>query len=479
MNQKSMLKMTGAGRAARVFGLLLLALLLLAAGRAGAEEKLKVSLPETVKGYTPCKITIQSPADGEAVLRLVDAKKNCWLIRRENVTAGENKLDWDGLGANGERMLAGPFRFEVTVTTVEGQEYTATAKFNINATTPSVVYALPSSDTLYLDHGERWFVEVYTTVADCLVAMEVRDEAGKTVYTREETVDNEDGISIRWAGSLNNSKKIKPGNYTVSVWSKLNKTYTVTFPLNVEEKTPAAPAAGPTGPIIPERGMSDEEIWEIMMKPSFVIDGNGSFLTFDLYSLPSSDSRPVGTLRCALQGLEILNTVGDWAHVRAWSHEGGYELIGYIQLRKLVVYSPQKQYGILVDKRDQTLTLFEYGKRIATVPVSTGLKTPGNSYRETPPGAFLTDVHFGSSFAQDGYRYEYPLRYDAGNIIHGVGFVREGRVKDYSDNLPLLGQKASHGCVRVSSFLEEGEFLNIFWLWTHLPYHTRVIILDD
>ena len=31
----------------------------------------------------------------------------------------------------------------------------------------------------------------------------------------------------------------------------------------------------------------------------------------------------------------------------------------------------------------------------------------------------------------------------------------------------------------VSVTLQEGCKFNIYWLWAHLPYHTRVIILDD
>ena len=86
-------------------------------------------------------------------------------------------------------------------------------------------------------------------------------------------------------------------------------------------------------------------------------------------------------------------------------------------------------------------------------------------------------------FAQDGLRYDYPLRYQGGNIIHSTGFVRiphtSWSVKDYSKNLPLLGSKASHGCVRVSPFAGADCPINSYWLWTHLPYHTRVIILPE
>jgi flagellar hook assembly protein FlgD len=449
-----------------------------AAESSGDASALTVSLPETVKGYTPCQISILSPAAGEAVLSLYDALNNPWLTRRESLLAGENLLPWDGLGTHGERLMAGPYHFDVSLKAEDGREFSGSASFKINATTPTLVYALPSSDTLYLDHGERWFVEIYVS-AECLVAMEVLDSSGAVVFSRDTNVKDADGTVIRWSGAVNEQKKVFPGEYTVHMWGKLNPSYDFTFPLTVAESAPPEPEITATGPILPERGMSDEEIWEIMMKPSVVIAGNGSFLRFNLYQTPNTGSWTAGSLRCATQGLEIIHNDGTWCLVHAWSHTDGHEATGYIQTKKLITYSPNGHYGVLIDKREQTLTVYEDGKPIGTVPVSTGLPTKGNAYRETPAGAFLTDVHIGASFAQDGYRYDYPLRYDAGNIIHSTGFKRTGRVRDYSQNLALLGQKASHGCVRVSPFLTGDSPINMYWLWIHLPYHTRVLILDD
>lgn len=461
----------------RIAGLLAVCLLLFALPVSAETTELTISLPETVKGYTPCEIMIQSPAAGEAELRLLDDSKNQWLTLREHISEGKNVLAWDGLGVNGERMFAGPYRFRMTLWTEDGQELTAMKKFTLNGTTPALVYALPTSDTLYLNGGEPWFVECFTS-ATSLVAMEVLDQNGERAYYRDENITDPDGQIIRWNGALNAYQKISPGDYTVKMWGKLNPTYQSTFPLKVVEQAPPKPAIEVTGPIIPERGMSDEEIWEIMMKPSVVIDANGSFRKFSLYSQPKP-SRSNGTLRCALQGLEVLEIEGNWARVRAWRHEDGTAAEGYLPLYDLTVHSPAEHYGVLIDKRDQTLTVYHDGKPIGTIPVSTGLAPKGKLTRETPAGAFLTDVHTGSSFAQEGYRYEYPLRYDGVNYIHAVGFVRRGRARNYSNNLPLLGQKASHGCVRVSPFAEEGSTLNMYWLWIHLPYHTRIIVLED
>ena len=450
------------------------------------EEAFCVSLPEKVLGYTPCEILITSPQAGEVTLRLLDSADNCWLTLKTPVTAGENRLSWDGLGTYEEKLLSGPYRFYAELRAADsgkvGQEERTDglllseteARFTIGGTTPTLVYALPSSDTLYLDHQEKWFVECYVT-AECLVAMEVHTAAGELVFTREVTMKDPEGDVMHWAGLT----QVAPGEYTVSLWSKLNVAYTRTFPLRVEAVCPTSREITETGPILPERGRTETEIWEIMMKPSVVIAGNSTFRRYVLYRKPNASSRSAGSLRCATQGLEVLDIEGKWAHVRAWNHEDGQEITGYLQLRLLTVQTPGNHYGVLIDKRDQTLTVYQDGHAIGTVPVSTGLATPGNAYRETPAGAFLTDVHTGPSFAQEGYRYEYPLKYDAGNMIHGAGFVRRGRQKDYSDNLPLLGQKASHGCTRVSPFATEEYPINMYWLWLHLPYHTRVIVLED
>ncbi len=462
----------------KLLALILVCVLAFSAAAAETPE-LAVSLPETVKGYTPCKIVITSPAAGEAELKLLDPMQNLWLTRKEQITEGENIIPWDGLGEFGERMFAGPYRFLVKVRTENGNELSAVAKFQINGTTQTLVYALPSSETLYLEKDEKWFVEYFVS-AECLVRMEVEDAQGRTVYTREDQIKSPDGETVNWSGLLNNKQKIPAGEYTVRAWSKLNPSYVCSFPLTVKEGAPEKLPVEATGPVMPERGMSEEEIWAIMMKPSVVIDDNGTFRRFDLYSTPKAvKTRTVGTLRCALQGLEVLDTEGNWAHVRAWRHEDGKPVEGYYQIKKLTVYKPSPHYGILIDKREQTLTLYQDGNAVGTVPVSTGLVEGNNTYRETPAGAFLTDVHTGASFAQEGYRYEYPLRYDGGNYIHGVGYSRTSRVRDYSENQKLLGQKASHGCTRVSVTLQEGCAFNMYWLWQHLPYHTRVIILDD
>ena len=67
-------------------------------------SELSISLPETVRGYTPCEIVIQSPVAGEAELKLFDGTQNLWMVRKVQLKEGENILPWDGLGEYGERI---------------------------------------------------------------------------------------------------------------------------------------------------------------------------------------------------------------------------------------------------------------------------------------------------------------------------------------------------------------------------------------
>ena len=475
---------SGSFRAVRALAFLLCCCLLSAPCRPAAAEAeaLSLSLPAEVKGVTPCEITVRSPAAGELLLTLYDSLENPWLFRRETLRPGENRLPWDGRGAGGELLMSGPYRMDAVLTADGGEVLTASASFSIRDYAPVLALALPSSETLYLDQGESWFVECWVP-RECIAAMEILDASGKAVYTKSVTLKKQDRNVIRWNGALSGRQKAAPGAYTVHLYPKRNPDFDHTFPLTIEETAPEKPPVAVTGPVIPERGMSDEEIWEIMMKPSVVINHTGSSLRYKVYEAPSLRSKAIGLICCATQGLEVLALEDGWAQIRAANYNNGRFLTGWFPARDLMTVVPAPRYAVLVDKREQTLTVWESGHPIGTVPVSTGLPTKNRPERETSPGAFLTDVHISRDFAQDGARYDYPLRYQGGNIIHSTGYARIPHaaysVKDYSKNLPLLGQKASHGCVRVSPFASADCPINSYWLWTHLPYHTRVIILDD
>ena len=107
----------------------------------------------------------------------------------------------------------------------------------------------------------------------------------------------------------------------------------------------------------------------------------------------------------------------------------------------------------------------------------TGLKAPGKAFRETRAGAFLTTDRL-VSFDSGGYRCDYPIRIDGGNLLHQVGYQeRADGMADFSDQASRLGERASEGCVRVDWRTDDEYTINAYWLWTHLPWRTKVLVL--
>ena len=77
-----------------------------------------------------------------------------------------------------------------------------------------------------------------------------------------------------------------------------------------------------------------------------------------------------------------------------------------------------------------------------------------------------------------GYQCDYPIRIDGGNLLHQVGYQeRADGMADFSDQSAQLGQRASEGCVRVDWRTDDEYTVNAYWLWTHLPWRTKVLVL--
>ena len=139
----------GTSRLCRAMAFLLCLCFLFAAVPAACGEDaspLTITVPKEVWGYAACTLTVTAPVAGEAELCLYDSIGNPWLIRRETLSAGKNELAWDGLGANRERLLVGPYRFDVILHGEDGKDYTASASFSIKNYKPALALALPSSE---------------------------------------------------------------------------------------------------------------------------------------------------------------------------------------------------------------------------------------------------------------------------------------------------------------------------------------------
>ncbi|MBR3795643.1 MAG: L,D-transpeptidase family protein [Clostridia bacterium] len=242
-----------------------------------------------------------------------------------------------------------------------------------------------------------------------------------------------------------------------------------------------------------------QAIWEIMMQPITVIEGDQ---TENIYitNQPGISPRPykdncAGELHGQSQGVRIVedDTDGDgYVRIEAYTNDGtkadseymesiaASKVQGYIKKSRLYTQKPSDKYALLVDKLRQKLYVFEAGRIISELDVSTGLNNAKQPYNETPAGEFLVVSWTGDFKAGSRTIGRFALRINGGTLLHEVlhDVAADGKTKLYDNYEPKLGMKDSHGCVRIPR-RKNAEGINMQWFWDNLEKYTKVLIWED
>ena len=230
-----------------------------------------------------------------------------------------------------------------------------------------------------------------------------------------------------------------------------------------------------------------QAVWEMLMSQITVVRGNQKSQVL-LYSQPDIDSPPVGEITQDSQGLHVLETRADgFSLVECYSSsfaggktEAWNQLVqGYVKSTSLETKTPRDRYALLVDKLNQRLYIFENGEIYDTLVISTGLPNDRQPYNETRSGEFLIVSAVGG-FRTDDLYCAMGLRFNAGDILHEVPHILRGDVKHYQKFEEELGQRASHGCIRVQR-KRTPKGTNMTWIWNTLRRQmgTKLVIWED
>ncbi|MDF2504232.1 L,D-transpeptidase [Clostridium sp.] len=120
-------------------------------------------------------------------------------------------------------------------------------------------------------------------------------------------------------------------------------------------------------------------------------------------------------------------------------------------------------YKVIVHIGNQTVDVYNNNELIKAMVCSTGINSD-----PTPTGTFVTG-NKGTSFFSDKYGEGgyYWTSFLGNYLFHSVPFDKSGNI------IPIqaakLGQKASHGCVRLS-------VENARWIYNNIPRNTKVYI---
>ncbi len=133
------------------------------------------------------------------------------------------------------------------------------------------------------------------------------------------------------------------------------------------------------------------------------------------------------------------------------------------------VIKPTDPIWIKVSKESQRVYIMKENEIIYTMVCSTGLDTSPDT--STPEGTFYIQRERGLSFynptEKEGAKYWVSWKNNGEFLFHSVATDKYGNV--IKSEALKLGQKASHGCVRLA--IPDAK-----WIYDNIKYKTKVVI---
>lgn len=225
-------------------------------------------------------------------------------------------------------------------------------------------------------------------------------------------------------------------------------------------------------------------VWEMLMAPVTVVAGHQKAQSYLLES-PDESAAIAGEVTNASQSIHVLAQTEDgWTLAQTYCSafkgsktEKWNELVtGYIRTDALTQITPDPGMGLVVDKLTQRLYIFKEGKLFETLRISTGLANEKQPFNETRSGEFFLVSKVGG-FTDGSMTCEKALRFNDGDLLHLVPYDNRSG-KNYEVYERLLGQRASHGCIRTQR-KRTPLGVNMTWVWDNYKLNTKLVIWED
>lgn len=448
--------------------------------------------PDTVRPGKSVRLVFRS-GEGTAQVTVTNGSDTYTLQERMIARQGENTFFWDGC-TDGEPLAPGQYTLMVTVGGKSDK-----AKITVGKEAP-VIYSVDADEHITAD----WAAYVEVNMPGTLTVTLAEDD---TVIA---SVPVEAGAAeIPWDGTAN-GKPLRSGDWEL-LFRLTDETgfssSAESFNVLVSNPSLAADVTYHTPNEwsdricdhdacfwqLPMGDMNEAAIWEVLTQPVTVLKGEQRKM-IKVRREPSADCTDyVGEVTCASQAVHVLETQGEWTLIEAYSSSTSGSVVGvwsdymrgWVKTELLEEKQVGSKYGIVVDKLQQRLYIFKEGKWFSTLMCSTGFPTKEDPFNETPAGEYIIVSWMGGFWSEKLY-CDMGLRINGGILLHEVPCTiiydenGEEVERNYKRCEPVLGEKASHGCIRIQRQISP-EGTNMRWLWNNLERggKTKVMIWDD
>ena len=461
-------------------------------------EAVWTDIPDEIRPGKSVRLTAGCSGPASVYLLETDGRVLETIAEDLQPQDGEIRLYWDGCSASGEAIPEGRYSLRI----VSGGE-SAELPVRIGESAPVILNFM--ADDLC---SGNWTAFVET---DCPGLLTLTLHMGDSDAELLSIPCEEGETELHWDGMLE-QKAVPNGDWDMTLrltdetgFSSNPEYFTITMDwpslaTDVEYHTPSdgSPIQCDHDPCYWNMNMGEMDeaaIWEILTQPVTVVRGEQRQM-IKLRAQPDKDcTEYVGEVTCDSQAVHILDQQDDWTLIEVYSSSTSGSRVkvwalrvqGWIETALLEEREVDQQYGLVIDKLQQRMYVFRDGHLFTTLMISTGFPTKSDPFNETPAGEFLIVSWTGGFWSEELY-CDYALRINSGILIHEVPcypiFDEDNPSKmidkDYANFENYLGEKASHGCVRVQR-RKTPENVNMRWLWDNLnrKVDTKVIIWDE
>lgn len=438
------------------------------------EGDLTIALPEGLTPFREQAVTLNIPFEGELTVQIDDGINGPFtILKGQPVQAGAFSFYFNGLVEGGLPLKKGKYTLHAQL--LYDDQFTSTSKdVSVSAEETALYYAIPSSKIL--NQGEtNWFIDWALNDKSTLV-VDVYFNNQRVHSIAEKTKGAGTG-QLFWNGTVNGAY-VPEGSYECKVYLKEHPTLVHSFPVDILSALPPLYALEETGSLKLEN-LDGQDLITALSSPLTVLTDEGA--TYPIVETSDKSSERLGTFYPNVQGLDILSLSQDeqMAYVGAYRREDGAYIKGYVPKAKLKIISPSSDYGLVIDKNTQLLTVYHQGSPLGSLSVSTGLMKKSHLEYETPAGAFIINQK-GLEEKQGKNFSEYVLFMGEELYISQMDYSLSKKQADYTLALSSLGTKATTGHIGADIHLpSSGSAINAYWLWANIPPQTKVLIIDD